>query len=271
MLREPPLGKASEYPDEYSPALLHPIARDDSRIALWLSGELPFRGEDIWNAWDLTWLAENGRPMVASAEIRVPADSNNLIESKSLKLYLNSFSMSRFDSADAVTRTLATDLSSAAGSDVEVQLGVPNDMPGNIFAVIDGDCIDDDAVDCSAYEVDASLLRSETSTAVNETLYTHGLRSLCPVTGQPDLGSVIVTYTGPGIDRASLLRYIVSYRQHKDFHEACVERIFVDIHNACSPGTLAVYARFQRRGGIDINPYRSSDASTAENLRLWRQ
>lgn len=271
MLRDSPLGKASVYPDEYSPALLHPIARDETRSALGLTGRLPFRGEDIWNAWDLTWLAENGCPMVASAEFRVPADSDNLIESKSLKLYLNSFSMSRFDSADAVVRTLVADLSSAAGGNVNVRLGVPDKAPGTTFAEIDGCCIDDKAVDCSAYAVDAGLLRSGPSAAVDETLYTHALRSLCPVTGQPDLGSVIVTYSGPAIDRASLLRYIVSYRQHKAFHEACVERMFADIRNACAPSMLAVYARFQRRGGIDINPYRTSDSSAAENLRLWRQ
>ncbi|NNC77896.1 MAG: NADPH-dependent 7-cyano-7-deazaguanine reductase QueF [Woeseiaceae bacterium] len=271
MHSDSPLGKDSSYPDLYSPALLHPIARSESRAALGMSGAPPFHGEDIWNAWDLTWLTENGCPVAAWAEIRVPADSESLIESKSLKLYLNSLSMSRFKNHSAVADIIASDLSSATAGDVSVGVHLNGDATSSGIRKIDGDCIDDARVDCSIYDVDAALLRCDPDERVTKVLYTDSLRSLCPVTAQPDLGSVIIQYTGPSIDPASLLRYIVSYRNHAAFHESCVERMYLDIQKSCEPDALSVYARFQRRGGIDINPFRSSTADRAENLRLWRQ
>ncbi len=269
MIKDSPLGQDSEYPDQYAPELLYPIARADSRRSLGVDETLPFHGQDIWNAWELTWLATNGRPDVAVAEIRVPADSPNIIESKSLKLYLNSYSMSRFESQAAVASTIARDLSEAAGANVEAYLNRVDSAPPT--DAMPGDCIDDDAIDCDAYEVDPSLLRAVDDDLVTESLHSHLLRSLCPVTSQPDAGSLLIQYTGPRLDRAALLRYIVSFRQHNDFHEACVERMFLDIRERCQAEELTVYARYQRRGGIDINPWRSTGTARPDNLRLWRQ
>ena len=261
----PPLGRETAYPNEYQPAVLFPIARAESRDGR-ITGALPFVGVDIWNAWELTWLGPGDLPVVATLEIRVPADTPNLIESKSLKLYLNSFSMSRFDSRSAVCATIANDLSACAGADVSVS----SDIDGSI-ATLDGVCIDSLDVECSSWDVDASLLRCDDGELVDESLYTHLLRSLCPVTNQPDIGSLQLSYSGPRIDPASFLQYVVSFREHNDFHEACVERMFVDILERCRPTGLSLYARYQRRGGIDINPFRSNFEDCPGNPRLWRQ
>ena len=261
-----PLGRETDYPQKYAPETLCPIARSDSREPLGIGKPLPFRGVDIWNAWELTWLGDNGHPKVAVAEIRVPADSPNLVESKSLKLYLGSFAMSRFADAAHVARTIAADLSECSGARAEVTLD-----PDILISTLHGPCIDGLDIDCETWEVDAGLLVADERVVVEESLHSHLLRSLCPVTGQPDMGSVEVRYTGPYIDPASLLRYIASYREHNDFHEACVERMFVDIMKRCAPTSLSVYARYQRRGGIDINPFRSSRAERPDNTRLWRQ
>ena len=260
------LGQNTDYPRTYTPDVLFPIARAEAREANGIGEELPFSGVDIWNAWELTWLAPNGCPVVATVEIRVPADSPNLVESKSLKLYLGSFAMSRFDNHSEVSDAITRDLSNAAGAPVEVELNAEHEI-----VQLPGECIDDTAVECSAWEVDAGLLESDQAEVVNESLHTHLLRSLCPVTSQPDMGSLVVSYSGPKIDPNSLLRYVVSFREHNDFHEACVERIFVDILDRCSPDALTVYARYQRRGGIDINPYRTNNNAEPENPRLWRQ
>lgn len=269
MKDELPLGRETDYPDEYSPDLLFPIARSDARDALGIGAKLPFSGVDVWNAWELTWLTLDGQPVVASAEIRVPADSPNIVESKSLKLYLNSFAMSRYAGIDAVRKTLAADLSAAAGSAVEVEL-FPAAGSGDV-ATLEGSCLDELVVACDRWQVDPELLKVGHGDAVEQSLHTHALRSLCPVTGQPDTGSLLVQYQGPEIDAASLLRYVVSYRLHQDFHEACVERIFLDIQDRCAPDVLKVYARYQRRGGIDINPFRTSTPEVPDNPRLWRQ
>lgn len=275
MTGDSPLGKRSGYPETYSPNLLFPIARAESREALGIvhgSGDsLPFQGVDIWNAWELTWLASSGQPRVAAAEIRVPADSLNIIESKSLKLYLDSFSMSRCGSADAARRVIVDDLTRCTGSDTEVSFLDPGTSNGLIVTTLPGVCIDDQNVDCAIWDVDADLLKADSSDRLSESLHSHILRSLCPVTSQPDSGSVLISYEGPKIDRPSLLRYIASFRQHSDFHEACVERMFLDIKSRCGPTKLSVYARYQRRGGIDINPFRSDYESTVANTRLWRQ
>ena len=261
-----PLGRDSEYPHKYAPEVLCPIARSDSRASLGIAGPPPFAGVDVWNAWELSWLADNGHPKVAVAEIRVPAGSANLIESKSLKLYLGSFAMSRFADAAHVAKTISADLSQCAGAAVEITLD-----PDVGIASLGGTCIDGLDADCDTWEVDAKLLAADQRVVVGECLHSHLLRSLCPVTAQPDAGSVEVRYQGPRIDPVSLLRYIASFREHRDFHEACVERMFVDIVKRCAPTRLSVYARYQRRGGIDINPYRCSRGKRPENTRLWRQ
>ena len=271
MTAEMPLGKETAYPEQYSPDLLFAIARLDARKALGLDGELPFHGSDIWNAWELTWLDNNGLPQVATAEITIPADSVNIIESKSRKLYLGAFAMSAFESATDVAAALTRDLQACTGANVSLTIRRPASADSATVSRMPGHCIDDSGVNCSDYEVDPDLLSADASTLVSEELHSDLLRSLCPVTGQPDIGSVLISYRGPQIDRQRLLQYIVSYRQHKDFHEACVERMFLDIRERCKAEQLTVYARYQRRGGIDINPFRSNFEATAPNTRLWRQ
>jgi 7-cyano-7-deazaguanine reductase len=269
MTSESPLGRPTSYPQQYAPEVLHSIARADSRGALGLGAELPFHGVDIWNAWELSWLDSSGKPVTGTAEIRVPAESANIVESKSLKLYLDSFAMARFVTRTDVAEAIEQDLCSCIGADVTVLLGNPS--AGSVTACLPGDCLDDLPVACDAYEIDRTLLRADTNDCVREDLYSHLLRSRCPVTDQPDTGSLLITYRGPRIDRKSLLRYIVSYREHNDFHEACVERMFVDLLERCRPDQLSVYARYQRRGGIDINPFRSNFETNPPNARLWRQ
>jgi 7-cyano-7-deazaguanine reductase len=200
----------------------------------------------------------------------VPADSPQLIESKSLKLYLNSLCMTPFASIDEITKVVAADLSHCAAATVGVTLTPLRDAPGVLHA-LPGHCIDTLDVECDARRVDSSLLELAGDRVVAETLHSHLLRSNCPVTGQPDLGSILVRYRGRAIDHGSLLRYLVSYRRHSGFHESCVERIFVDLQGRCRPQQLTVYARYNRRGGLDINPFRSDFEAGPENLRLWRQ
>jgi 7-cyano-7-deazaguanine reductase len=271
MSEKSPLGHSTSYPDEYSPDSLYAIARIDGRSALGIDGKLPFYGADIWNAWDLTWLDGGGKPVVATAEIRIPADSVNLVESKSLKLYLGSFAMARFGSASDLAAVITRDLTACTGADVYVVIRPPMSSDASRIARLPGDCIDLLDVSCNDFEVNPEPLSVDEDLLVAEDLYSDLLRSLCPVTGQPDIGSVMFSYRGPKIDRLGLLRYVVSYRRHQDFHEACVERMFMDICEHCGAEQLTVYARYQRRGGIDINPFRSNFESTAPNLRLWRQ
>ena len=271
MNSESPLGQAVQYIDQYSPELLHPIPRAEHRDALGLSEPLPFQGVDIWNAWELTWLDNDGKPVVATAEIRVPADSANIVESKSLKLYLNSFSMTNYVTESDVVETIEQDLSVCVDADVNVRMGGPSSLFSPIISRLPGTCLDNLRVRCESYDVDSSVLQVAGTKVVREDLYTHLLRSLCPVTNQPDSGSVLVSYRGPQINREGLLKYIVSFREHNDFHENCVERMFVDIMAACEPEQLSVYARYHRRGGIDINPFRSNYENDPPNVRLWRQ
>lgn len=270
-MREIPLGQATEYPDEYDPEALFAVARSAARSTLGLGAELPFSGTDIWNAWELTWLNPDGTPVVATATLLVDAASPNIIESKSLKLYLNSFAMTHYASESAVAALMTVDLSRIADSDVAVTVTTAAESTVNPISQFQGSCIDDLDIGAVPKDVDAGLLHSADEEEVAEELYSHLLRSNCPVTNQPDMGSVLIRYRGSKIDRTSLLRYIVSYRQHNDFHETCVERIFLDIKKRCSPRALTVYARYNRRGGLDINPFRTDASDTAENLRLWRQ
>ncbi|NIA26780.1 MAG: NADPH-dependent 7-cyano-7-deazaguanine reductase QueF [Desulfobulbaceae bacterium] len=271
MTEKNPLGRTTAYPEQYSPGLLYAIARTGNREALGLGADLPFHGTDIWNAWELTWLDNDGLPQVGTAVLRVPASSPKIIESKSLKLYLNSFAMTRCASIGDVAETIEQDLSGAADTDVAVRLQRPAETDASAVAQLPGDSLDDQQISCDTYEVDATLLSANADDIVHEDLNSHLLRSLCPVTSQSDTASLLVSYTGPRIDHAGLLRYIVSYRQHQDFHETCVERMFLDILERCKPEKLTVYARYQRRGGIDINPFRSNHETDPPNLRLWRQ
>ena len=263
-----PLGRATSHPDRYAPDLLYAIARIESREALGLGAELPFFGSDTWNAWELTWLDPAGVPQVAVAQIRVPATSPNIVESKSLKLYLNSFAMTSFASANELRGTIREDLRGCIGTAVDVIL--QSNSADFSISQLPGVCIDAAVASCDTYEVNPELLRVGDD-IVEESLHSHLLRSLCPVTDQPDMGSVLISYAGRKIDPAALLQYIVSYRHHNDFHEACVERIFVDILEHCRPEHLSVRAYYQRRGGIDINPFRSNFEDAAPKLRLWRQ
>ncbi len=270
-MTELPLGNTTSYPERYAPDALCRIDRADHRERIGLGTTLPFSGVDIWNAWDLTWLDERGQPQTATAEIRIPANSPGIVESKSMKLYLGSFAMSRYASPHAVRDLIATDLGTCVGAAVSVRVDTLSASQGRGLQRLPGESLDRIGAECTEWEVNAELLRADADTVVREDLYSDALRSLCPVTAQPDLGSVLICYEGPKIDRASLLRYIVSYRRHQDFHENCVERMFVDIAERCGAGRLTVYARYQRRGGIDINPFRSNFEDTPKNLRLWRQ
>jgi 7-cyano-7-deazaguanine reductase len=267
-----PLGKNTAYVDRYDPSLLFPIPRAEKRAEIGVAELLPFHGVDIWNAYELSWLDLRGKPVVALAEFRVPAASPNIIESKSFKLYLNGFSQERIADAATLAATLVRDLSAAAGAVVGVQL---SDAKAASYAVtdLDGLLLDSQSIDIDHYgPPQAEFLSADSGAiAVEETVVSHLLRSNCPVTGQPDWGSVQITYQGPPIEHAGLLRYLVSFRNHNEFHEQCVERIFVDLMEHCAPQKLSVYARYTRRGGLDINPFRSSTPETPGNPRTARQ
>ncbi len=264
-----PLGKASEYKDEYDAALLFPIEREESWKAQGLSrSEVAFLGEDIWNGYEISWLNEKGKPVVCMAEFRIPASTRWLIESKSFKLYLNSFNQTRFATADVVRTTMESDLSAATGGAVKVLFKAVDAV---YPAAPQARCLDDLDIEIHTYEPDAGLLQAADG-EFEGWVCSHLLKSNCPVTGQPDWGSLFIYYRGRKIDEKGLLAYIVSLRQHQDFHEHCVERTFRDIWLACQPQSLTVYARYVRRGGLDINPFRTSeDGVAAENFRLSRQ
>jgi 7-cyano-7-deazaguanine reductase len=267
-MQENPLGKPLDYPQEYAPEVLFPIARSASRDALPGNDPLPFHGEDLWNAWELGWLKPSGTPVVATAVIRIPAHSENLIESKSLKLYLNSLANMRYSSDQEVATLIASDLAAAAGCAVAVTISA---APSDNIDQLPGICIDESQFEAVANDGEFPALRADAGSIVSEELYSHLLRSNCPVTNQPDTGSILIRYEGAKIGRSQLLKYIVSYRNHNAFHEDCVERIFVDIRNQCATKKLTVYARYNRRGGLDINPFRSDFEQAPPNLRLWRQ
>ena len=268
-----PLGKPTDYCDQYAPELLFPIPRQIKRSEIGIDeGALPFVGEDVWNAYELSWLNGKGKPVVAVGRFRVPADSPNLIESKSFKLYLNSFNQTSFADIDAVASALARDLSAAAGGTVDIDLQPLGDRPQAVIAYPDGELLDDLDIAIDTYEPAPGLLHAADAPIVEETLYSHLLKSNCLVTGQPDWGMLVIRYRGRPIDRAGLLRYIVSFRKHNEFHEQCVERIYCDLQRQCAPEALAVFARYTRRGGLDINPFRSSgEFAPPANIREVRQ
>ncbi len=254
-----PLGRPVAYRDTYAPELLFAIPRQSKRDEIGIAASaLPFIGEDLWNAYELSWLDPRGKPVVALGTFRVPCESPALIESKSLKLYLNSFNQSVFDNADTVRMALSTDLGKACGIPVGVDVQPLSTRPIRVLAYPDGVLLDTLELDIDCYQTDPSLLGVRPGKETSETLYSHLLKSNCLVTGQPDWGTVVVRYIGAPIDHAALLRYIVSFRRHNEFHEQCVERIFYDILARCRPRQLAVWARYTRRGGLDINPFRST-------------
>lgn len=268
-----PLGKSSAYIATYSPELLFPISRAAKWAELGLSAEtLPYRGVDIWNCYELSWLLPSGKPVVAIGKFVIPADSPNIIESKSFKLYLNSLNQSVFASREALAELMARDLSAAAGKPVAVSVRSLEEVAAEGIATPAGVCIDDLDVEIEHYDTPrAELLSCDGERVVEESLYSQLLKSNCPVTGQPDWGTLVVDYRGPALDRASLLAYVVSFRQHADFHEQCVERIFLDLQRLLQPERLTVHARYVRRGGLDINPWRSTEAVVPANGRLVRQ
>lgn len=269
-----PLGKPVIYQTEYAPSLLFPIARQGKRDEIGVSGTLPFFGVDIWNAYEISWLNLRGKPQVAVATFTVPADSPNIIESKSLKLYLNSFNQTRLAAPEALADLLRADLSNGFGAPVQVSLTLPDEFGSLQMGELEGLLLDRLDIEVSAYTPDVSLLKANHADAlVEETLVSHLLKSNCLVTGQPDWGSVQIRYVGAQIDQEGLLQYLIGFRNHNEFHEQCVERIFVDILRQCRPQKLAVYARYTRRGGLDINPWRSnfSTAQRPPNLRSARQ
>jgi len=268
------LGQAVAYRDTYAPELLFPIERQLKRDELGIAaGALPFVGEDLWNAYELSWLDARGKPVVALGEFRVPATSPRLIESKSLKLYLNAFNQQRMTSVDEVQARIAADLSAAAGAEVGVVLMPLATRPQRRSAYPQGECLDALDIAIDTYQPAPELLKANHDEApVTETLVSHLLKSNCLVTGQPDWGSVQIAYSGAQIDQEGLLQYIVSFRGHNEFHEQCVERIFMDIWQRCRPIKLAVYARYTRRGGLDINPLRTSHPQPMPaNVRTARQ
>lgn len=268
-----PLGKSSEYISTYTPSLLFPIPRAAKWAELGLSAEtLPYKGVDFWNCFELSWLLPSGKPVVAIGEFSIPADSPNIIESKSFKLYLNSLNQTPFADRQRLEATLQADLSAAAGKPVGVRIRSLSEVQVEGVAGLPGVCIDELDVSVSDYQQPRpELLRCDESLVIEESVHSHLLKSNCPVTGQPDWGSVAVEYRGAALDHASLLAYLVSFRQHADFHEQCVERIFLDLQRLLKPEKLTVYARYVRRGGLDINPYRSTEAVELPNLRLVRQ
>lgn len=268
-----PLGKSSEYISTYTPSLLFPIPRAAKWAELGLSAEtLPYKGVDFWNCFELSWLLPSGKPVVAIGEFSIPADSPNIIESKSFKLYLNSLNQTAFADTQSLEATLRTDLSFAAGKPVNVRIRSLADIEAEGVMALPGVCIDDLDINVSSYEHPRpELLRCDDSRVVEESVHSHLLKSNCPVTSQPDWGSVVVEYRGAALDHANLLEYIVSFRQHSDFHEQCVERIFLDLQRLLKPEKLTVYARYVRRGGLDINPYRSTENTQFLNVRLARQ
>ncbi|MCK9780675.1 MULTISPECIES: NADPH-dependent 7-cyano-7-deazaguanine reductase QueF [Enterobacterales] len=267
------LGKETQYHDQYDAGLLQGVPRSLNRDSLSLTAEnLPFHGGDIWTMYELSWLNNRGLPQVAIGHVELDATTENLIESKSFKLYLNSFNQTRFESWDAVEKTLLNDLTTCAKGNVNLTIYPLSHFTSQPIVDFAGECIDEQDIEIDNYQFDTQWLNeSTTDTLVEETLVSHLLKSNCLITNQPDWGSVAIQYKGKKINREKLLRYLVSFRQHNEFHEQCVERIFHDIMQLCAPETLTVYARYTRRGGLDINPWRSNCEFVPEINRLARQ
>jgi 7-cyano-7-deazaguanine reductase len=277
------LGKASSYVDQYDASLLFPIPRAGKRAEIGVSGAAPFFGADMWTAFELSWLGPRGKPQVALAHFTIPCETVNIIESKSFKLYLNSFNNTRFDSLESVKARLRADVTEGVWRGAQeagvtpASIGVtvlgPDQFDKEPVHELDGLNLDRMDVECTQYTPAPELLTVTPNEApVSEVFTSNLLKSNCLVTGQPDWGSVQISYTGDQIEQGGLLQYLVSFRNHNEFHEQCVERIFMDIWTRCKPIKLAVYARYTRRGGLDINPYRTSHPQTLpRNIRTARQ
>lgn len=267
-----PLGHKTAYVSSYDSSLLFPIPRSESRKSLGLTDSLPFYGQDIWTGYELSWLNSKGKPQVAVAEFVIPCDSPCIIESKSFKLYLNSLNQTKFSGFEEVEALLIKDLSVAAGASVGVSLRTLGRSGLLVDFTFNALCIDDLDIDVDSYHPQEILLKADESQQVTESLCSHLLKSNCPVTGQPDWASVFIEYSGAKIDHENLLRYVISFREHQDFHEHCVERMFTDVLRQCKPISLSVYARYTRRGGLDINPFRSTELGALPKVgRLLRQ
>lgn len=266
------LGKSTEYTSQYNAALLQGVPRQLNRDALSLNeANLPFTGEDVWYGYEISWLNATGKPIVRVAEFRFPCTSDNIIESKSFKLYLNSFNQTVFSSEQDVITAMENDLSAICGAKAKVMLFPVDRCPALEITPIDGLCIDELDIEMHNYQLSSDLLRTENNTIVNEVLVSHLLKSNCLITNQPDWASLFISYKGKQISHQSLLKYIISFREHNEFHEQCVERIFCDLMTICQPEALSVYARYTRRGGLDINPFRSTHEHNAPNARTLRQ
>ena len=267
------LGQKTEYASQYDRALLQPVPRALNRDGLGITQNQPFTiGADIWTAYEISWLNEKGLPQVAIADIYLDYQSQNLIESKSFKLYLNSFNQSKFADSNTVQQTMQRDLSECAQGNVKVRLNPVAVYDSQKINHLQGDCIDEQDIEITSYEFNADWLKDCVSDEiVEEKLVSHLLKSNCLITNQPDWGTLHIHYVGNKIDHEKLLRYVVSFRQHNEFHEQCVERIFCDLMHYAKPEKLTVYARYTRRGGLDINPFRSNFENLPENLRLARQ
>ncbi|HHF3827067.1 TPA: NADPH-dependent 7-cyano-7-deazaguanine reductase QueF [Haemophilus influenzae] len=267
------LGQKTEYASQYDRTLLQPVPRALNRDGLGITQNQPFTiGADIWTAYEISWLNEKGLPQVAIADIYLDYQSQNLIESKSFKLYLNSFNQSKFAYFNTVQQTMQRDLSECAQGDVKVRLNPVAVYNSQKIDHLQGDCIDEQDIEITSYEFNADWLKDCVSDEiVEEKLVSHLLKSNCLITNQPDWGTLHIHYVGNKIDHEKLLRYVVSFRQHNEFHEQCVERIFCDLMHYAKPEKLTVYARYTRRGGLDINPFRSNFENLPENLRLARQ
>ena len=272
-LKQSDLGKAVDYKTSYDPSLLFPLARQSKREEIGIGAKLPFTGLDLWNHYEVSWLNEKGKPIAAIAEIIYPCESPYMIESKSMKLYFNSFNQSKFYDVSALQTVIIRDLSELVG--MPVQVTVTDLCAGRdqlLHARMDGICLDHLDVSCISYSVDSTCLTTQPQ-VVTEAVFSNLLKSNCLITHQPDWGTVQIHYTGPQIDHAGLLQYIVSFRQHNEFHEQCIERIFVDVLEHCQPQKLSVYGRYTRRGGLDINVLRTkaSLVLAENNIRLLRQ
>lgn len=273
-LNELSLGKPTQYCSEYNPSLLQAVPRSLNRDGLGIDqNNLEFKGEDVWYGYELSWLNDKGKPIVAVAEFRFDCTSPNIVESKSFKLYLNSFNQSKFISWEDVKERLVKDLSATAGCNAEVNLYKVDNCPPLHIAPIDAECIDDIDITVNAYDINPELLAlsSNKRNVEDKVLVSHLLKSNCLITNQPDWASIYISYSGHKIDEAALLSYLISFRQHNEFHEQCVERIFTDIMKACKPVKLSIFARYTRRGGLDINPFRTTEKTSAPFLRTLRQ
>ena len=276
---ESQLGKPAPYVDHYDPSQLFPLSRLPKRVELGLHGTVPFFGADLWTAFELSWLTPRGKPQVAIAHVTIPCETPNIVESKSFKLYLNSFTNTQFASADEVRARIRADVSEAvwrgapSQSSVGVRILMPEQFDREPVQELDGLSLDRLDIECTQYTPAPELLAAaHDEQPVEEVLTSNLLKSNCLVTGQPDWGSVQIRYSGPQIDQGGLLQYLVSFRNHNEFHEQCVERIFMDVWTRCKPAKLAVYARYTRRGGLDINPFRTSHPmSPPANVRTARQ